>query len=281
MNVIYKIIINTFVLLLLEMKLTTLFEKNDIFLEIGTYLDFQDKIGLSHAVNKNCLLKYNFNGKSFRNKNIDDIFTFYDEHCNDEVSDYICELSSEFVSELDLYYDEYYAIQPMDYANNYYNNLSYEKYRELSELFHSSFLAIYARFMAEYIEKNNLSVAYYKYNLIELEEKVELFGTVIDYYKDVFEVGNIDIFCEKCGKFGHYNGHKECVFYNEGCANKIIAREVGWAINSIIDKIIDNDYKEKCKPLLCVGCGLNKKNKKCEYNSCGKCCSGCEIHKKE
>lgn len=267
---------------MVDMKLNNLFDNNDMFLEITSYLNFEDKIVLSKTIGKNCLHKYNFNDRNFRYQNIDDVFSFYNEENDDEISDYICELTSDFASELDKYYDEYYGYNAEDYMDDCYNNLIYEKYRELTELFGDSYLTVYARKIAEYIEDKNLPVSYYKYDLVKLEEKlgIDINAEIIEYYKYVFVNEDIDVFCERCGLFGHYNGYKGCLFYNEKNENKIISRDATNAVKFIIDKIIDNDCAEKRKPLLCYLCKSNNKNGKCSNNSCGKCCGGCKIHKK-
>lgn len=75
--------------------------------------------------------KYNYNNKKSRHKDITDYFAFYK---NDDYFDYIAESSSEFVSELDKYYDDYYGYDKEDYFNDSYNNLKHEKHRDLAEL---------------------------------------------------------------------------------------------------------------------------------------------------
>ena len=59
------------------MNIKDLFENNDVFLEITSYLDFEDKVILNKTIKKNCLRKYNFNSKKFRYKNMEDIFTLF------------------------------------------------------------------------------------------------------------------------------------------------------------------------------------------------------------
>ena len=267
------------------MNIHKLFNNNDMFMEITSYLDFNDKMILNKTINKNCLTKYNFNSINFRYKNIDDIFTLYNEENDDEFCEYMSDLSSFFSSELNKYYDEFYGYDIEDYMNDYYNNLKYEKHRDLTELFYSSYLRVYTRKVAEYIENHNLSIIYYDYDFFELEKKIniDIHDLVINYYKYVFENEDIDLFCERCGSFGHYNASKECIFYNVYNENKLIKKDVNKTMTNILDKIIENHHQEKMRlkrePFLCYYCKINNKHNKCSNNYCGKCCNGCKIHK--
>lgn len=267
------------------MNIKDLFENNDVFLEITSYLDFEDKVILNKTIKKNCLRKYNFNSKKFRYKNMEDIFTLFSIERDDEICEYMADLSSIFQSELNTYYDEYYDYDIEDYMNDYYNTIKYCKHQELNELFYSSYISIYARKVAIHIENNNLSYDYYNYDLIELDEKIDIniHDLVIDYYKYVFDFEDLDMFCRKCGLFGHYNGSKECLFYNKYNENNIIKKNVNKTMCNIIDKIIDNHYKEeirlKNEPLLCYLCKVHNKKAKCTNNYCGTCCNGCVTHK--
>ena len=267
------------------MNIHNLFDTNDMFLEVISYLDFEDKVILGKSINKNCLKKYDFNSIDFRYKNIDDIFYFYNEENDDDNCEYICNLCSSFTSELTNHYNDYYGYDEDDFMNDYYNNINHERYQELSNLFHSSYMKVYARKLVEYIENNNMSIVYFDYTIFELEENldIDIYDLVIDYYKYVFENEDINTFCEKCGLFGHYNSSKECVFYNVYNEKKLIKENVNKTIIKIVDKIIDNHDEEQRKlkrePLLCFSCKLNNKNNKCFNNCCGKCCGGCKIHK--
>jgi hypothetical protein len=72
------------------MDIQKLFGINSIFLEITSYLQFEDKIILSKSIRKNCLRKFNFNNKDFIYNNIYDVFTNYKGENNDENGEYIC-----------------------------------------------------------------------------------------------------------------------------------------------------------------------------------------------
>jgi hypothetical protein len=248
------------------MNITNIINTDDMFLEITSYLTFEDRVIFSKAIKKNCLRTYDFNSKKFQNRTIHDIFNLYNEENDDEFCEHICELCSQFTCDMSDYYDEYYGYDEEDFMNDEYNNIPFERYRELSELFHTTYTTVYSRKIIEYIENNNLSISYYDYDFFQLEDElnIDTYDLIIEYYKYVFDNEDIDVFCNRCGLFGHHNASKECIFYNIKNENKMIKQGVKETINSITNKIIDNHYKEQKRlqrePLLCVSCKI--KNKK-------------------
>lgn len=271
------------------MSLVKIFDTYDMLYEIVQFLDFKDKIMLSKATNETCLLKYNFMNKNFNRKNIDDLFSFYnfiDENEESEFCDYLCDLCSEFTYSLDKCYDEYYNIDE-EYTHNSLYCMT--KHDDLSELFHSSFTSICARYLSEYIENNNLPSSYYDMNIFCLEdrlqnENISIIDVVTNKCKKAFETRHIDLFCKKCGDFGHHNTSKKCMFYNIDSANNIISIEVCKVMNNLITNVIKRyeiyDKNMKRQPFLCIKCKNNNKKTGCENNSCGCCCNGCKVHKK-
>lgn len=266
-------------------NITNIINTNDMFLEITSYLTFEDKIIFSKSINKNCVKTYDFNSKKFQNKNIHDIFNFYNEENEDEFCEHISELCSQFTSDMSNYYDTYCGYDESDFINDKYNNIPDERYRKLSELFYRTYTTVYSRKIIEYIENHNLSILYYNYDFFQLEDEliIDTYDLIIEYYKYVFDNQKINVFCNRCGLFGHHNASKECIFYNIKNENKMIKKEVKETIHSIVDKIIENNYEEKKRlqrePLLCVSCKIRNKKGKCCNNFCGKCCVGCKIHK--
>ena len=263
------------------MNIIKLFNNNDMFQHIISYLKFNDKIILSKIIKKNCLKKYDLVEKDFH-RNLDDIFNFYNDDNNDEFCEYLAELSSIFINEMDDYYNDYYNYNKEYYINDYYNNIEYDKHRELTDLFHSTYVFVYSRNLIEYIEDNNLPVIYYDYDIFDFDNKldIDIHNQVIKYYKYIFQNEDISIFCEKCGEFGHYNGSKECILFNKYNENRIIKKKVKYSINNMIKIIIDNDKKEKDGLLLCIKCKINNKKNNCPNNSCGICCNKCIVHKR-
>jgi len=262
-------------------------QNNDIILHISSFLSFEDKVVISKALNKNFMKTYNFIDINFENMSISDLFNLSNKDIDDEFCEYISELCSQFTNVMSDYYDDYYGYDIDDFMNDYYNNISYERIKDLSELFHNTYFSIYTRKVIEYIENNNLSIPYYDYDFFTLEKSlinIDFYDKIIEYYKYVFENEDINIFCDRCGLFGHFNASKQCIFYNVNNENKIIKQEVTNSITAIIDKIIDNQYKHenrvKREQLLCISCKINNKHTKCINYLCRTCCKGCKIHKK-
>jgi hypothetical protein len=228
------------------MNINNIIDNDDMFFEVTSFLTFEDKIVFSKTIQKKCLRKYDFNSINFQSKNVDDIVNIYTVNKN-RYWEYISKLCLEFMSDLSNHYDKYYGYNKDDFmvfctnnnilrdyeyyfgydedeedenVNEYSVYVRYEKYKELNELFTRTYLKVFARKIVENIENNDLSNAYYKYDIFELEDKfnidlhINIHNLVIEYYKSVFENENINLFCDKCGLFGHNNLSKECEFHN-------------------------------------------------------------------
>ena len=171
-------------------------------MEMTSYLSFEDKIVLTNTIHRSCFSRYDF---TRFNNNIYDIFAFckddndsYDDYC-----DYMCDIIIEFIDKIKYYYDEYYGYDISHYINDCYNNIYHQRQCELYELFHKTYMNIYARKLAEYIENYRKPMEYYTLSIFEVDEKVDLHDTVIQTIQRAFEQKNINIFCIKCGVFGH------------------------------------------------------------------------------
>jgi hypothetical protein len=267
------------------MNVTNIINIHDIFYEMTSFLSFEDKIVFSKACNKNCVKTHDFNSENFEHKSIRDIFNFYNEETDDEFCEHMSDLCSQFTSDMNDYYDSYYGYSEEDFMNDYYNNISFFRHERLKELFYETYTTVYSRKIIEYIENNNLTIQYYDYDFFKLEDEliIDTYDLIIKYYKYVFDNENIDLFCNRCGLFGHHNASKECIFYNVENEKTIIKHDVKQTIAKILDKIIKNIQEEEKqlqrKPLLCLSCKMNNKNNKCSNKCCGNCCGGCKIHK--
>ena len=178
---------------------------DDLFVEITSYLHFEDKIALSNALHKSCFIRYNFAGSDFQNKRIDHLFSFYkDDDEYDDYCDYLCDISTEFIYQVRTHYDNYHGLDIAYYMNDFYNNLYYRRTRELYELFHDMYMTVYARKLAEYIENHGKPVEYYSLDIFELDDEgVDLHDVVIKTFQTAFDKKVINVFCRKCGIFGH------------------------------------------------------------------------------
>jgi len=258
----------------------TILQTEDILNEITLFLSFEDKILFGKYCKKNLVKYYDFS--KYNKKHISELFGIFK---NDEYIDYVHgDLCSEFTSDLTNSYDEYFGYDIEDFMNDFYNNIPIERYRYLSDLFRSSYADVYTKKLIEYVEKyieNKKILIKYDYDeeVFELENKlnVDIHEMVIEYYKEVFENEEIEIFCNRCGLFGHHNASKKCIFYDKSFENKETKKEVKTIMKNIIDKIIDKSKEEenrkKREPLLCHCCKNNNKLAKCIHKYCALCCN--------
>jgi hypothetical protein len=168
-----------------------------------SYLEFEDKIVLSNTIHRSCFARYDFTSSDFHDKTIDDLFSFYKDN-DEDYWDYMCDVILEFIEQMKNYYDEYNGYDMAHYINDCYNNLYHQRQCELYELFHETYITVYARKLAEYIEIHRKPVEYYSLDIFELEEEnVDLHDNVIQTFQNAFNEKTIKTFCIKCGQFGH------------------------------------------------------------------------------
>lgn len=177
-------------------------------------------------------------------------------------------------------YSEYCGYDVEDYMNDYYNNIPHENYRILSDLFRESYIDVYTRKLIENIENSKKNIKYNcDENIFELDRLLDkdIEQIVLEYYINEFKNENIEYFCKRCGRFGHHDASKECIFYSKSYELKQIRKHVRNTVNDVILDVIKIDNQEKKQklrePLLCLSCKINNKLNKCIQNSCGSCCN--------
>jgi hypothetical protein len=171
--------------------------------------------------------------------------------------DYI-ELIFNFVSEIEkYYYDLYELYEDFDYdSDNPYkdsNNACREMkiQEDIEHFFYQTYMYIYCRKVSEIIEHNNLSMKLFNSPLDEVDEAMEkinydIHNEIIKIYVNIFTNDeDIDLFCKKCGSFGHEYYEEECIFFNDEYKNVLIKNEVNYCLNDIITNIIVLDEEEK------------------------------------
>ena len=61
---------------------------------------------------------------------------------------------------------------------------------------------------------------------------------IFEYYEDVIMDGKkVQLFCNRCGTFGHHNVSKECIFYNLEFEETETALIVSKCLDEIINMI--------------------------------------------
>lgn len=218
----------------------SILENDDIVREIVKFLPFENKIQFGKFCKMNFTKFYDFT------KNISGICDVFYETYNgngylqDTRYTYIYDIPQEI-------YDGYIAIRKKEYFYDEINDddenilLSdysftsldnYSMKEECIEIFDKSFHSIYARLFIETIENNNLPLPPPN-TIFDGSFNNCIFENVIMYYQTVFQNNNIKLFCEICGKFGHHNTCKSCLFYSPENEKIEIQKEVSKLLNEL------------------------------------------------
>jgi hypothetical protein len=304
----------------------SIFENDDILKEIVSFLPFEDKIQFGKFCKKNFTKFYDFTNKNISGisdlfyEKYDDIYDYlqdfrfmYMNVINKEYIEYrkeayfyqeyndINEYHKQLLYETKLFhkrwnYDCDNESDTDSDTDSEITNISFSNYsfiyrdfdimeEECKELLDETFHTIYARIFIELIENYDLPIPTSQ----ELDEHfpVCVFDEVISYYQTCLK-NDTDVytFCQRCGRFGHHNTSKTCIFYSLQYEKIEIKKEVKYQINTIINTI-QSKYEEEVKrklrePFLCVMCKIYNKKKNCAFNCCGGCCKNdnCAPHKK-
>lgn len=242
--------------------------------QILSYLTIYERVISSDIIGQSGLHYYDFTSDDFKHKHLEDLFSWDDIDIHSEQMDLITNLSNE--------YDDYYGYTIDDYImDDQYGNIKREKYNELFEI--ASFYSIvFTIRVIEYIEYHQPSIVYDPTEDINSLDHI-LYGNlhqhVINTFKDAFRLGIIDIYCKRCGTFGHHNVSPECPFYNKEYELIQIQLQLDQLWTQWVDKIITEDQQQQKKTqLLCWSCKVNQRKLKCKNNCCGSCCQ-CKNHK--
>jgi len=114
----------------------------------------------------------------------------------------------------------------------------------------------------------------------------DIYELIYDKMQSIYEnaiINNLlEVFCQKCGNFGHCSLSNKCVLYNETYKNKEIKYYANEIIDDIIKDVISIVKRKKIikkKKYLCKSCKLKFFNKKCDNKLCENCCN-CKNHYK-
>ena len=263
-----------------------IFYIDDIFRYFTEFLNFDDKIIFSKLINKNLV------------KNID---IFDKKYCNKDLSEYfyICGDCFDNLSN-DMYHTLTYNYKNFLLYNSEENNDSEEEYidnndiiirssiiKDEIEFIYSNCYYIAVKAFLEILDSKNIILNIENYECIfHLELGEDIYELIYDKMQNIYEnaiINNLlEIFCEKCGNFGHCSLSDNCVLYNKNYKKK----EVKYCVKEVIDDIISDVVSivkkkkiiKKKKKHLCKSCKLYFFNKKCENKLCGECCE-CSNHK--
>ena len=254
-----------------------IFNSEDLMGEIAKHLDVKSKVNMYSAFGMN--LFYNKNLLKDLSKNTDILYFDNDDMTSDDedfMIEYYGDLCSNFSSEMSCYYEEYSG----EYSLMYNCSII----QELTEFFHSTINFVYNRALIEYIERNEIKCEkFIDKHICEIdyelsENGIDIYDDVIKYYHQCFEDDITDVFCRKCGEFGHdYYDKEECIFYNEKYSKKMIKNDMTKIAKEIVVNVLDIIKKKEIQKELCHLCKDKYKAKKCKNFLCGSCCD-CENH---
>lgn len=156
----------------------------------------------------------------------------------------------------------------------------------------SNYSAVYARKFIEIVEDNNLQIKYNKnidifdYNI--LPDEYDVHNEVYKYLKYVLLNGyDIDIFCRKCGTFGHnfrYNP-TDCCFYNKGYMKRKLKEHQDYITTQELEEKKRKEKEELNRlrnlELTCKKCNKYFFSTNCINKECANCCFDitCKKHK--
>lgn len=185
-----------------------IFENKEISNPISSYLSFNDKVNLYKTSNINLFRYYNFFDYNVKQQPISWLFLQMDSYAYNEYFSEVCCFSFHYA--FDEILDEKYE--------------ETEKIEYLTNLFEKSYYCVYIRYMIEYIEDNydKLNIEYdFEFDIVNYMGDIEIddyiFENIINYYKSEMIKPDFDeeIFCYNCGKFGHVDNDKICIFHRE------------------------------------------------------------------
>lgn len=276
--------------------LQKIYDNYDILYYFSKYLNLNEKIILqSIFTNTNLIINFNFFDNFYKKKTLLDIHSICSEcifEISSEQSLYLSSLYKNFLYSGFINDSEYDS--DSDYEE-YYNN--YDKYKNIydscrisdeNEFILSTFYHISNRAFIEIMDKNNIIIDIKKINCLfelDFEKKIfnEIFDKINDIYIDGIENKTLNLFCKRCGVFGHSDENKNCILFNESYEKYIIKKEINILMNDLTKDIIEKDkeekrQKEKLKKL-CFCCKYNFFSNLCEKKMCKKCCN-CNAHAK-
>lgn len=273
-------------------------EIDELAFNISKYLPFEHKIILCTVCNKNVIKFYDFTSEDYKYKKLYDLMEPDDDYIMD-IKFYIdyhkilekyieknkkCYLESDLLNYVDFEgktNDEICALPMNEFLNlvEYYRR--YNRYRnifdeDLEDILFRSIYGVYVRNMIEYIELNDITYTNDIQTEIDLSENIE------NYYISAIENDiDMDLFCSRCGSFGHDNISKSCILFNEKFTDKEINKHITYVLSDLVTKICKNHEEEKKEEKrianMCYGKNCNStKSSKCLSNMCKNCCKSSE-----
>ena len=270
--------------------LNKIYDIDDIFFYISTFLDLQSKIILEKILNKKIIKSFDFLSTKYEKKNFTYINCICSKcYCNlvfnqslileDKYKNFLIYENEDDLKKNEFDDDLYYKIYK---PNNFF-------YKEQINFLTDTYYCISIRSFLEIIEKYDICIDLFKTSCIfELNFNSniyeEIYNNIDNYYDDAIKNHKLNNICKKCGLFGHNDETKECILYNKKYENYVVKKNVKKIVNNMLDIIVINEEREKIYKLnnksYCIECNKLFSNKNCKYKKCKICCN-CKNHKKK
>ena len=232
-----------------------IYENKYLFKYLLLFFNFNDKILFGKALNKNYIKNYNFNGKDYNKKELDDIFHICD--------DCYCSLTSEQLFPIEDYLNKYYYKGNLKYNsdeedsdyetdNSYISNYNNEyminclRIEKANEFICTTYCYIAIRAFLELLEEKNIKIIYDIDNINKNKISNNSYSEKIDSIaNDIIYIPNKLSSC--------------CLFeiikvnFNSEIANDYYFYEL---VYKRIDQIYINGLVNKKYDLICTRCGI-------------------------
>jgi len=188
-----------------------LYNLGDIFNYFCEFLSFEDKIKIGKIFNINIIKNIDIRNNKIKNR-----FTI----CNNCCCEYICEQHSS-LNRLYKNFLEYNDSSDSDdeIHDSYKNMYEMARHTEESEFVCMTFSFICNRAMLEILDKNNIILKNKdnKQCVFEIDEIDNLYEEFYNKIDEIYSYGiendYCNIFCRRCGVFGHDKVCKSCPFF--------------------------------------------------------------------
>lgn len=279
----------------------TIIDNQDLLQIVAKYLPLETKIILQRITNRKLFKFYDFNSDDYKLKTLKDLFEIDDDIVEcvnyERIFDKYEEVERrKFVVNNLAYFDipriqnvfsniplEEFVIRVQYSHRSWHHEFQNECEKKLREIIQKSIFHIRIKVFTQMVEESNLDISLDPDSLIQDNRYAD---EITKYYLE--NIHNLDIFCEKCGVFGHDSLSKICVLYNKDFENQEVMREAHGILENILCKveiISERIAKNREKGLIgCKGKWCNRlRSDRCSFSLCKNCCKNkeCKYHGKK
>jgi hypothetical protein len=251
---------------------------NDIFIYLLKFLNFDDKISFSKLIGKNLIKNFDIFDKKYKNKDLSE-YLYICTECFDNIS-------NDIYHTLRFKYNNFLENDQYNLCNNIHIN-SYIIPEQINFIYSNCYYVSVRAFL-EIIDNENIVIDNNSYECVfhyELSDNIYelIYDKIQNIYESAITNNLLEVFCEKCGSFGHCSLSNKCILYSDIYKKKELKHFTKEIINDIIYDVIKiikkTEITKKKKKKLCKSCKIMFYNKNCLNKSCRNCCD-CNNHYK-